>query len=235
MFTEDEKSLYSRQLLLPNFGESGQQMLKNASVLVVGAGGLGSPTLLYLAAAGIGRLGVIDADVVELSNLQRQLLYKHSELGKLKAEIAVRELAEHNPFIQLNSYAERLTEENADALIQQYDIIIGALDNSATRYLIDDMCKKWGKIYVHGSISQHEGQVAVFHYQNKDTYRDLFPEPPLADFAQPADKAVFAPLPGTIGTLMASEVIKLITGQGEVLAGKLLLINLKTNSFITIG
>jgi len=234
MFTEKEKQLYSRQLLLPHFGEEKQQKLKNASVLVVGAGGLGSPVLLYLAAAGIGRLAVVDNDVVELSNLQRQLLYKHAEIGLPKAEMAVRELAQHNPFIQLNCYAEQLTPNNADALISDYDIIVGALDNSSARYLIDEVCAKWGKVYVHGSISQYEGQVAVFHYQNKGSYRNLFPEAPPTDFAQASDKAVFAPLPGTIGTLMAAEVIKVITEQGDVLAGKMLLVDLKNNAFTVL-
>jgi len=234
MLTEKEQHLYSRQLLLPNFGEETQAKLKAASVLVVGAGGLGSPLLLYLAAAGIGQLGIVDADVVELSNLQRQLLYKHSDIGEQKAKLAVAELEQHNPYIQLHCYPEKLTIKNAETLIAQYDIIVGALDNAATRYLIDDTCKAFGKIYVHGSISQYEGQVSVFNPNTNFSYRDLFSEPPSTDFASPVDKAVFAPLPGLIGTLMASEVIKLITNQGQTLSGKLLMVNLLTNSFQTV-
>lgn len=234
MLTENEQKQYARQLILPGFGIEGQERLKAASVLVVGAGGLGSPLSLYLAAAGIGKLGIIDADIVEMSNLQRQLLYTHTDIGKPKAELAIRALEQHNPFIDYHSYTEKLTIENAESLISQYDYIAGALDNSATRYLIDDYCKKLGKTYVHGSISQYEGQIAVFHHQGKGAYRDLFPEPPQTDFASPTDKAVFAPLPGLIGTLMASEIIKLINGEGENLSGKILTVNLKTNTFQTM-
>jgi adenylyltransferase/sulfurtransferase len=235
MLSETERSQYSRQLLLPCFGEEAQLKLKSARVLIAGIGGLGSPAALYLASAGIGHLGLADADVVEISNLQRQILYSHNSLGKKKVYIACQELSKRNPFIEIKAHAIAIDQNNISDLIDNYDIILGALDNAKTRYLLNDCCIQKGKVYVHGSISQFEGQVSVFNYKSKHSYRDFFPEPPESDFQQPPDKAVFPPLPGITGTLMASEVLKIITGQGDILSGKLLLINLKQDTFNTIA
>jgi sulfur-carrier protein adenylyltransferase/sulfurtransferase len=235
MLSETERLQYSRQLFLPDFGEETQMKLKSARVLIAGVGGLGSPAALYLAAAGIGHLGLADADVVEISNLQRQILYSHHSLGEKKTNIAQQELRKRNPFIEIKPHEIVISQNNINDLLDDYDIVLGALDNAQTRYLLNDSCIKKGKVYVHGAISQFEGQVSVFNYKGKYSYRDIFPEPPPNDFSRTLDKAVFPPLPGIVGTLMASEVLKIVTGQGTIFSGKLLLINLKYNQFNTIG
>ena len=167
---------YNRQIILPELGEKGQQRLKQAKVLIVGVGGLGSPAALYLAGAGIGTIGLIDDDVVSISNLQRQVLYSEAEVGMSKAIQAQKRLEALNRDVQINAYPTRLTKENADEIIRAYDIVIDGCDNFATRYLINDTCVKWGKVYVYGAIRAFDGQVSVFNYQGGPDYRHFFPD-----------------------------------------------------------
>jgi adenylyltransferase/sulfurtransferase len=231
MLANTEKELYDRHLIISDFGIEAQEKLKTARVLIVGAGGLGSPVAIYLTAAGIGNIGIADADVVSLSNLQRQIMYNYSDIGRSKVAIASQKLSAQNPYVKINPYQLFLINANVDDVIKDYDIVVGALDNAEARYMLNDACVKHGKVYVHGAISNFTGQVTVFNYNGGKTYRDLFPESPSVSNTSPSDKGVFAPLPGMIGTLMAAEVIKVITGCGEVLSGKMLLADLKTNLF----
>jgi len=227
--THFELIRYNRHLILKDFGEVAQLKLKNASVLVVGAGGLGSPALLYLTAAGVGTLGIIDFDTVDLSNLQRQVIFTAYDVGKNKAEAASIQLSKRNPLVLLKTYSEKLTSFNALDLIKDYDVVIDGTDNFPTRYLINDACVLLNKPFVYGSILTYEGQVSVFNYLDGSgdfsaNYRDLFPEPPDPSTVQNCEEAgVLGVLPGIIGTLQANEVIKIITGIGEVLSNKLLL------------
>lgn len=215
--------------MLQGFGPEGQQKLKNAKVLVIGAGGLGSPALLYLAAAGIGTLGIVDFDTVELSNLQRQILFTVGDIGHAKAEAAARRLRELNPDITLTPHTVRLTATEAPAVIGPYDIVLDGSDNFATRYLVNDACVLLDKPLVYGSILRYEGQVAVFNVKRPDgsystNYRDLFPVPPDPGSVPDCSQAgVLGVLPGMIGTLQASEVIKLLTGIGEPAIDRLVL------------
>lgn len=228
-FTAEERQLYARHFVLPEFGEDGQKRLKAAKVLVVGAGGLGSPVLLYLAAAGVGHIGIVDDDRVSISNLHRQVLYTHEDVGKLKVAVAKRRLQALNPHIEIATFAERLTVENALSIIEQYDIIADGSDNFATRYLVNDACVLAGKVNVYASIFRFEGQVAVFNLLRKDGsrgahYRDLFPEPPAPESVPScAEGGVLGVLPGIIGSMQANEVIKIAAGVGEPLDGRLLL------------
>ncbi|MDR3705203.1 MAG: HesA/MoeB/ThiF family protein [Paludibacteraceae bacterium] len=214
---------YNRQIILPKVGETGQQKLVNARVLVVGAGGLGCPVLQYLVAAGVGCIGIVDADVISISNLQRQILFRENQMGLPKAEQAKETLSALNSECRLNTYACRLTEENAESLISHYDIVVGATDNFASRLLIDKYSKQLGKPFVHGSICEFGGQVSVFNYRGSMSYTDLFPDQP-EESTLPL--GVIGVLPGVIGTLQAAEVIKIILGIGGVLANKLLLYDL---------
>jgi molybdopterin/thiamine biosynthesis adenylyltransferase len=214
------KERYSRHIILPEIGEEGQQKLLDAKVLVIGAGGLGAPVLQYLVAAGIGRIGMMDADVVSLSNLQRQILYRENEIGESKVEKAKATLAELNSDCQLDSYPYHLTEENANDIISQYDIVVGATDNFASRLLIDKYTKLQGKAFVHASICEFKGQVSVFNYKGGMSYTDLFPDLP-DEASMPI--GVMGVLPGIIGSMQVAEVIKIIIGQGTVLSGKLLM------------
>ncbi|HKG06423.1 MAG TPA: HesA/MoeB/ThiF family protein [Pedobacter sp.] len=225
-----ELKRYDRQMLLPEMGIEGQERLKCASVLVVGAGGLGAPVLLYLAAAGVGSIGVADHDVVEESNLQRQVLYNTNDIGKNKAETAVIKLRLLNPHLDFQSYAFKLVSDNAIGIIQKYDIIIDGSDNFPTRYLINDCCVELKKTLVFGSLFKFEGQVSVFNHNGGPDYRSLYPEPPLADdVPNCGESGVIGTLPGIIGSYMANETIKLIAGFGEVLSGKLLTIDALNN------
>ena len=213
---------YSRQTILPEVGIEGQQKLTNASVLVVGAGGLGSPVLLYLAAAGVGRLGIIDADKVDVTNLQRQVIYVTEDEGKSKAETAAKRLSALNPEINIDTYPVWLSKDNALEIFSQYDIIVDGSDNFATRYLVNDACVVLNKPLVFGSIFKFEGQVSVFNYKGGPTYRCLFPEPPAAgEVPNCSEIGVIGVLPGIIGTLQANEVIKIILEKGDVLSGVL--------------
>jgi molybdopterin/thiamine biosynthesis adenylyltransferase/rhodanese-related sulfurtransferase len=223
MLSKKEKIRYARHLILAEIGEGGQLKLKQAKVLVVGAGGLGCPVLQYLTAAGVGTIGIIDFDKVEESNLQRQILFSMQDVGRYKAEVAVEKLSEQNSHINLISHVSYLTSENALEVIFQYDIVIDGSDNFATRYLVNDVCVMLNKILVFGSIFKFEGQVSVFNYKNGPTYRCLYPEPPAeGEVPNCAETGVLGVLPGICGTLMANEAIKIITGIGNVLSGKLL-------------
>lgn len=223
-FTKDELKRYSRHAVLPGFGEQGQLKLKNASVAVVGAGGLGAPLIAYLAAAGIGRLGIFDHDNVSLSNLQRQVLFTTDEIGKRKAECAREAVARLNMHVDVQAVTERVTSANALSLLAPYDIIADATDNFPTRYLLNDTAVLLEKPLVYGSIFRYEGQVSVFNFQGGTTYRDLYPEPPKPGTVPDCEQGgVLGVLPGIIGSMQANEVIKLIAGIGEPLSGKLLL------------
>ncbi len=229
-FTQEQTTRYSRHFLLPEVGEVGQAKLLKAKVLMVGAGGLGSPSAYYLAAAGVGTLGIIDNDVVDLSNLQRQILHSNNRVGMPKVESAKLTLEGLNPDVKVIPYQEKLTSQNIMEIIKDYDIIVDGCDNFPTRYLVNDACVLTGKPNVHGSIFQFEGQATVFYPGKGPCYRCLYPEPPPADMAPScAEAGVLGVLPGLIGTIQALEAIKLILGKGETLVGKLLCFNTLTN------
>jgi len=226
MLSPQEKIRYSRQLLLTEIGLEGQERLAKAKVLVIGAGGLGCPVLQYLAAAGVGVIGIADGDTVEESNLQRQILYTGSDIGHGKAITAQQKIQAANPHIQVHAHPVAVTPANILALIAPYDIIVDGTDNFAARYLINDACVLAGKPWVFGSIFRFEGQVAVFNHQDGPTYRCIFPLPPAEDEIPSCSViGVLASLPGIVGTLQATETIKLITGAGQLLSGRLLLID----------
>ncbi|OEK08175.1 dinucleotide-utilizing protein [Flavivirga aquatica] len=230
-------SRYSRHIILSEIGQEGQDKLSNAKVLVIGAGGLGCPILQYLAAAGIGTLGIVDFDVVETSNLQRQVLFGTSSLGQNKAEAAKKRLADLNDTISINTYPEKLTHSNAIDLFNQYDIIIDGTDNFETRYLVNDACIITNKPLVFGAIYKFEGQVSVFNYQNGPSYRCLFPTPPEAGTAPNCSEiGVLGVLPGIIGCMQANETLKIILELGDTLSGKLLCYNALTlqNSILKV-
>ncbi|MEE2644279.1 MAG: HesA/MoeB/ThiF family protein, partial [Myxococcota bacterium] len=234
--SESECLRYQRQLSLPDFAETGQQALKSASVLCVGAGGLGAPALTYLAAAGVGRIGVIDSDRVELSNLHRQLLFTERELGRPKVEVAAARLRAINPHITVEPYEARLSEENALQLFSRYDLIVDGSDNFPTRYLVNDAAVLCDRPFVYGAISGFEGQVSVFNDQGGPTYRCLFGDPPPQSLFPPcAEAGVLGVLPAVIGSLMATEAIKLITSVGESLSGRLLTYDARRMSFQSLS
>lgn len=225
-FSKEELNRYNRHIIMSDFGLEGQQKLKASKVLVIGSGGLGSPVLLYLAAAGVGTIGIVDFDVVDDSNLHRQVLFGVQEVGKSKAEAAKQRLLSLNPYISINVYNTQLTSYNALELIQEYDVVADGTDNFPTRYLVNDACVLLNKPNVYASIFQFEGQVSVFNYKNKDgvkgpNYRDLYPAPPPPGLVPScAEGGVLGVLPGIIGSLQALEVIKVITGVGEPLSGR---------------
>jgi adenylyltransferase/sulfurtransferase len=215
---------YSRHLLIPEVGLDGQRKLKGASVLVIGTGGLGSPTALYLAAAGVGRIGLVDYDVVESSNLQRQVIHGTSGIGRLKVESARERMLDLNPAIQVDAYNEPFTSENAMRIATGYDVLIDGTDNFPTRYLSNDVCVFLGIPNVYGSIYRFEGQVSVFDARRGPCYRCLFPEPPPPGLVPScAEGGVLGVLPGTVGTLQATEALKLLLGIGQPLIGRLML------------
>lgn len=228
-FTNEELARYSRHLIIPEFNIEGQKRLKAAKVLVVGTGGLGAPLLQYLTAAGVGTIGVLDFDVVDASNLQRQVLFTVEDVGRPKVEAAVDRLQKQNPYVKFVVHNVRLTSENALEIIADYDVVADGTDNFATRYLVNDACVLLGKVNVYASIFRFEGQASVFNYRYADgsvgpNYRDLFPEPPPAGLVPScAEGGVIGVLPGILGTLQANEVIKVLTGVGETLAGRLFL------------
>ena len=221
--TEKDIERYHRQLIIPELGEAGQEKLKKSHVLVVGAGGLGSPVLMYLAAAGTGTIGIVDPDKVETCNLQRQTLYTTMDIGLCKAEVASRRLASLNPLINLLSYPVRFALDNAEDLLTGYDIAVDCSDNYATRYLLSDTTRRAGIPLVYGAVSQFMGQASVFNYKGGPSYRDLYPEEKniISDTGRP-EQGVIGALPGIIGSVQACEVIKIITGAGVTLSGKLL-------------
>lgn len=228
-FSKEELQRYSRHIIIPEFNINGQKKLKNAKVLVVGTGGLGAPLLQYLTAAGVGTIGIVDFDLVEDSNLQRQVLFTTEDIGKPKVEVAKERLSAQNPYIQFNTYNTRFTGENALDIIKDYDIVADGTDNFPTRYLVNDACVLAGKVNVYASIFRFEGQVTVFNYKYEDgslgpNYRDLYPDPPPPGLVPScAEGGVLGVLPGIVGSLQANEVIKVITGLGEPLVGKLFL------------
>jgi sulfur-carrier protein adenylyltransferase/sulfurtransferase len=233
-FSQQELARYARHFALPDFGMEGQTKLKNSRVLVVGAGGLGSPVLLYLAAAGVGHIGIIDGDIVDDSNLQRQVLYTVADVGKPKAVAAKARLLAMNPHINIEVYYEHLTSENALGIISKYDVVADGTDNFPTRYLVNDACVLTGKVNVYASIFRFEGQISVFNLTDTEgergvNYRDIFPTPPPAGLIPDcAEGGVLGVLPGIIGSMQASEVIKVLTNIGEPLAGRLFLFDAQT-------
>jgi sulfur-carrier protein adenylyltransferase/sulfurtransferase len=223
---------YSRHLLIPEVGLEGQKKLKNASALIIGTGGLGSPVSLYLAAAGIGRIGLVDFDVVDSTNLQRQVIHGTSRVGTLKVDSARARLEDLNPTIQVDTYNEVFTSANARSIANDYDILIDGTDNFPTRYLTNDLCVFLGKPNVYGSIYRFDGQVSVFDARVGPCYRCLFPEPPPPNTVPScAEGGVLGVLPGTIGTIQATEAIKVLLGIGSPLTGRLLLYNALDMSF----
>jgi adenylyltransferase/sulfurtransferase len=221
-YTAEQQRRYSRHFLLPEVGEKGQQKLLEAKVLLIGAGGLGSPAGLYLAAAGVGTIGIIDDDVVDDSNLQRQVLHSTEKIGIPKVESARQTMTALNPDVKVIGHETRLSKENALQIFKDYDIIVDGSDNFATRYLVNDACVLLDKPNVHGSIFRFEGQVSVFDSRTGPCYRCLFPDPPPPDLAPNcAEAGVLGVLPGTIGVLQATEAVKLIIGIGDPLIGRL--------------
>ncbi|WP_229675889.1 molybdopterin-synthase adenylyltransferase MoeB [Hoyosella rhizosphaerae] len=238
--TKEEIGRYSRHLLIPGVGASGQRRLRNARVLVIGAGGLGSPVLMYLAAAGVGTIGVVEFDTVEVSNLQRQIVHSESAVGTPKGDSARSAIRALNSGVEVRWHDVRLSSRNAVNIFRQYDLIIDGTDNFATRYLVNDAAALAGKPYVWGAIYRFEGQVSVFWeaapFGLGVNYRDLFPDPPApGSVPSCAEGGVFGALCGTVGSLMATEAIKLVTGAGDALLGRVLIYDALTVSFRTIG
>jgi len=225
----EENKQYNRHLILSEIREVGQLKLKQAKVLVIGAGGLGCPILQYLTAAGVGNIGIIDHDTIDQSNLQRQILYSHNDIGQYKAEVAANRLSGLNPFVNFEIFIQRLTSEIAIELFSKYDIIVDGSDNFPTRYLVNDAAVLINKPVVFGSIFKFEGQVSVFNYNNGPTYRCLYPNAPKPnEVPNCSEIGVLGVLPGIIGSLQANEVLKIICGIGDVLSGKLLTYNALT-------
>jgi sulfur-carrier protein adenylyltransferase/sulfurtransferase len=233
--SKSEVLRYSRHLILPEVGLTGQQKLKAASVLIIGTGGLGSPVALYLAAAGVGRIGIVDYDVVEASNLQRQVLHGNTSVDQPKVESGRKRMLDLNPDIQVDAHNILFNSETGPEIAADYDILVDGTDNFPTRYLINDLAVMSGKPYVYGSVFRFEGQVSVFDARTGPCYRCLFPEPPPpGSVPSCGDAGVLGILPGTIGTLQATEVIKLILGNGKPLTGQLLLYDASDMSFHTV-
>jgi adenylyltransferase/sulfurtransferase len=233
--SHEEILRYSRHLILPDVGVEGQRKLKAARVLLIGAGGLGSPLALYLSAAGVGNIGIVDFDVVDVTNLQRQVLHGTSDVGRPKLESARKRIADVNPFVQLTTYEEPLTSANALEIFRDWDIVVDGTDNFPTRYLVNDACVLLGKPNVYGSIYRFEGQASVFATKDGPCYRCLFPEPPPPGLVPScAEGGVLGVLPGLVGTIQATETIKLILGKGDSLSGRLLLIDTLGATFRTV-
>ena len=231
-FTPEQAQRYSRHLLIPEVGEAGQQKLLSSKVLLIGAGGLGSPAAYYLAAAGVGTLGIVDSDVVDQTNLQRQILHSTDRIGESKVDSARRTLEALNPDVKIVGYKERLTSANIDRILPDYDVVIDGADNFPTRYLLNDASVKHHKPVVHGSIYRFEGQITVFSPGVGPCYRCLFPTPPPPELAPScAEAGVLGVLPGVIGSLQANEALKLLLGIGEPLVGRYLLFDALDASF----
>lgn len=239
-FSKEEMERYSRHLLIPEFNIEGQKKLKAAKVLIVGAGGLGAPLIQYLTAAGVGTIGIVDFDVVDESNLQRQVLFTMEDIGRPKVEVARERIIAQNPHIRVIAFNEQLTSKNALEIIKNYDLVADGTDNFPTRYLVNDACVLLGKPNVYASIFRFEGQVSVFNYTDKHgtigpNYRDLFPNPPPPGLVPScAEGGVIGVLPGIIGSLQTNEVIKIITGVGDPLSGKLFLFDALTFEMRTL-
>ena len=232
--TNKEKQRYNRHIILPEIGIKGQEKLKNAKILVVGAGGLGAPVLSYLTAAGIGKIGIIDNDTVSLDNLQRQILFSTEQINELKTQAAKKNLTALNPNTKFELFNEKFTKKNGNNILEKYDLVVDCTDNFEARYDIDYFCEIQQKPMIYGSISKFTGQISVFHYKNAKSYKNLFPEPPEIDEKDKSRLGVVGILPGIIGSLQANEVFKIITGIGNVLAGKLLLIDILKPEFLIV-
>ena len=236
-FTEEEIERYSRHIILKEVGGEGQKRLKHASVFMVGAGGLGSPAALYLAAAGVGTLGIVDLDVVDLSNLQRQILHTTPDVGRPKVDSARETLQAINPHIKINTYSERITSANVLDIIRDYDVVMDGSDNFPTRFLMNDACFMLKKPLVSGSMFRFDGQVTVLrgHHKDEPCYRCLYPEPPPADLVPSCQEAgILGVLAGTVGVLQATETLKLILGIGKPLVGQLLVYNAQEMKFLKV-
>ncbi|MEX2179695.1 MAG: HesA/MoeB/ThiF family protein [Gemmatimonadaceae bacterium] len=235
MLSADELARYGRQLVLPELGVAGQERIRRTRVLVVGAGGLGSPAALYLAAAGVGTLGIVDDDVVEISNLHRQVLHGTADLGRSKVHSAADALARLNPLAELRQHTERLTAENAEGLIADYDLVVDGSDNYATRYAVNDACAALGTVWVYGSVERYSGQVSVFGAPDGPCYRCVFSDPPAAGSTASCEEiGVLGAVPGVVGSLQALEALKWITGIGEPLVGRLLQMDFLTGQMRTV-
>ena len=231
MLKGEELKRYSRQIILPEIGLAGQEKLQNARVLIIGAGGLGCPVLQYLAAAGVGQIGIVDDDVVDVTNLHRQILYTSGDVGKSKALVAREKLNLLNPHVNVTVYDQRFTTDNSERICQDYDLVIDGSDNFETRYLVNDTCIALNKVLVFGSIFKFEGQISVFNYHDGPDYRDVFPEaPPSGEMPNCAEIGVLGILPGIVGAYMANEAIKIICDIGETLSGKLMTVNALDNT-----
>ena len=229
--SKDDLSRFTRHFSLPEIGIEGQEKLKNARVLVIGAGGLGSPLLIYLASAGIGTIGIVDDDVVSLSNLQRQVLYTTTEVGLKKVKIASQKLKALYPEIEIQTFDLRLDQENAESLFHDYDAIADCTDNYKTRTLIGQVSAKLKKPLAFASVLNYEGQISVFNYKSGPAFNDLYPNMPQDGTYKENEIGLLGVLPGIAGTLQANEIIKIITGSGEVISGKLLIFNIQENRF----
>ena len=233
---QEEKQRYSRHIILPEIGLEGQMKLKNASVLVIGAGGLGCPVLQYLGAAGVGRIGIVDFDIVDETNLHRQILYGVLDIGKSKAEVAKTKILANNPHLQVETYITKLDKSNAIPIFAMYDIIVDGSDNFATRYLVNDACLLLNKPLVFGAIYKFQGQLSVFNYKNGPSYRCIFPDQPSENSIPTCSQiGVLGVLPGVIGSMQASETIKVILEREDVLSGRFLTVDLLSNSFYEIS
>lgn len=231
MLSKDEFKRYQKQIMLDDIGINGQLKIRSCKVAVVGAGGLGCPILQYLVAAGVGTIGIIDFDVVEVSNLHRQTLYTPDDAGKLKAEVALQKLSAQNPYISINAHCRLLNEENVESLLSGYDMIVDGCDNFATRYTVNDACVKLNKPLVYGSILGYEGQLAVFNMKGSKNLRDIFPEPPSPEEVPScSENGVLGTLPAIIGSMMAHETLQVIL-EKSVLANTFLIYNSQTLSF----
>lgn len=229
---EDQIERYSRQIILPNIGGKGQEKLLNAKVLIIGAGGLGSPCALYLASAGVGKIGIVDSDVVELNNLQRQIIHSTQNVGRLKVESAKERLYSINPDVEIIPYNLRITSENILEVIKDYDLVVDGSDNFPTRYLANDACVISNKTLFHGGIFRYDGQIITIIPRKSACYRCLFPEPPPPGLVPSCQEAgILGVVAGIVGTLQANEVIKYILGVGELLTSKLLVFNSLDSSF----
>jgi adenylyltransferase/sulfurtransferase len=229
--SKEDLSRFTRHFSLAEIGQEGQEKLKNARVMVIGAGGLGSPLLIYLAAAGIGTVGIVDDDVVSISNLQRQILYTTAEVGFKKVEVASRKLSALYPEIEIQLFDLRLNEENSENIFKNYDVIADCTDNYKTRALIGDVSARLKKPLAFASVLNYEGQISVFNYRGGPAFNDLYPNVPKDGIYKENEIGLLGVLPGIAGTLQANEIIKIITGYGEVISGKLLVFNIQENRF----
>lgn len=223
---------YFSQIIIPGIGTEGQRKINASSVLIIGVGGLGCPVLSYLSAMGVGKLGIVDADIVEIKNLHRQVLYDESDIGRLKVEVAKEKILKQNSGIKITAYPERFTEGNAKQILKDYDIVIDCCDNTATRYLIDEITHSVNKPFVYGAVRQMEGQVSVFNYKDGPSYIDLFPDKELAAREQDCAAAgIIGYVTGIVGSLQVNEALKIILDDIDILTGEVLTLNMQTLSF----